>query len=258
MMLFVASDPDDAEYTSLGVAFVTTFCQMMLAAFNPARFTKDPVLAISFMASEFFINIVMLNALVAIMGNTYDRVSQTKQSRGLCNRAAYILERQRLMSEREQKNKLYFPDWLHVLERDHSSTAADEGALEQGDGSGIAHQANKLRMEMAKMEEKIAKKMSERTEEINKAVLLQGVMLNENMGMLKALRAQIEKATVPTIFAQSAAAQEAQSPQPKSNQVASSARGWFSGALGGGGPSDPSRRSRGSRGSNRDSNPLAA
>ena len=64
----------------------------------------------------------MLNALIAIMGDTYGRVSETKQSRGLYNKAMYILERQRLMSPKELANKAYFPFWLHVIERDVDGT----------------------------------------------------------------------------------------------------------------------------------------
>ena len=192
MMLFVANDANDEEYTSFGVAFVTTFCQMIVAAFTPARFSHDAVLAVSFMASEFFINIVMLNALIAIMGDTYGRVSATKQSRGLKNRAMYILERQRLMSNRNLANKRFFPLWLHALERDTSM----DGETFDGsgsDGSAFSHQADKLRMDVVKMGERLEKQMLKQTEQLSKAIVSQERLLAEQTSSLAAVREQLDK-----------------------------------------------------------------
>ena len=106
---------------------------MMLAAFSTERFTNDASLAITFMASEFFVNVVMLNALIAIMGNTYARVSEQAQARGLYNKAMYILERQSLMPSSRQRDPRLFPAWLHVLQRHPASETA------KGAGASAAH-----------------------------------------------------------------------------------------------------------------------
>ena len=62
-----------------------------------------------FYLSTLLVHILMLNALIAIMGNTYNRVSEAKQQRGLLNRAQYILERERLMSKRMMRDRQLFP-----------------------------------------------------------------------------------------------------------------------------------------------------
>ena len=48
------------------------------------------------------LNIVMLNALIAIMGDTYDRVSETRAERGLLQRATLLVELEASMDKDDE------------------------------------------------------------------------------------------------------------------------------------------------------------
>ena len=63
-------------------------------------------------------HVVMLNALIAIMGDSFDRVCETQRERGLLNRANLLLEQTRLMNEKQFSDTRYFPRWLHLLAHD--------------------------------------------------------------------------------------------------------------------------------------------
>ena len=74
-------------------------------------------MALLLVAGLIFVNLVLLNALIAIMGDTYDRVSETKVQRGLLKRAEYIIECENRLSSRQQRSEHLFPRWLHVVQQ---------------------------------------------------------------------------------------------------------------------------------------------
>ena len=59
--------------------------------------------------------IIMLNALIAIMGDTYDRVSETRPERGLQGRALLLIEIEEAMTKDDQKDLDLFPRWCCLL-----------------------------------------------------------------------------------------------------------------------------------------------
>ena len=56
----------------------------------------------------------MLNALIAIMGDSYDRVSDTRKERGQQQRAELLVEMERRMLVKRPE---YFGRWLHGVRR---------------------------------------------------------------------------------------------------------------------------------------------
>ena len=71
------------------------------------------------MITMLLVAIIMLNALIAIMGDTYDRVSETRLERGLQGRALLLIEIEEAMT-RDQKamnedDRHLFPCWCHLL-----------------------------------------------------------------------------------------------------------------------------------------------
>ena len=85
----------------------------------------------------------MLNALIAIMGDTYDRVSETKRERGLLNQADFLLEKQKLMSTRDLANPALFPAWVHCIEKVDSG--GQDGEQWSGQLSAIKRDIRELR-----------------------------------------------------------------------------------------------------------------
>ena len=79
------------------------------------------------MITMLLVAIIMLNALIAIMGDTYDRVSETRLERGLQGRALLLIEIEEAMTQDDHKNQALFPRWLHVIKRADDS---EEGGAE--------------------------------------------------------------------------------------------------------------------------------
>ena len=83
----------------------------MLGAFDPAEFDSGaaPVLSTVFLCLFLlFMMILMLNLLIALMGDTFDKV----KSRG---KAEWRLEQASIVSEDPSLNDLKIPPFLHVL-----------------------------------------------------------------------------------------------------------------------------------------------
>ena len=67
------------------------------------------------MITMLLVAIIMLNALIAIMGDTYDRVSETRLERGLQGRALLLIEIEEAMAKDDQKNRAFNPRWCRLL-----------------------------------------------------------------------------------------------------------------------------------------------
>ncbi|GMI01602.1 hypothetical protein TrVE_jg9814 [Triparma verrucosa] len=73
------------------------------------------VTALLFMFFTYFINIVMLNLLIAIMGDIFDRIQENAKAEFMFARANIILEFEALVSDSHKRNEEWFPTWLQVL-----------------------------------------------------------------------------------------------------------------------------------------------
>ena len=80
------------------------------------------------MITMLLVAIIMLNALIAIMGDTYDRVSETRLERGLQGRALLLIEIEEAMTIMmcrpsfhagiSIRSQAFFPRWFY-LHLDH-------------------------------------------------------------------------------------------------------------------------------------------
>lgn len=110
---------------------------MMLGDFDVQMFNKPTspgvtsIAVMMFMLFMLVVAIIMLNAVIAIMGNTFDREYERKKKSGLLERATFILELEELLEPVELleqatsrwwrvllsvKIKHYSPGYIHVLE----------------------------------------------------------------------------------------------------------------------------------------------
>ena len=89
--------------------------------------------------------VVMLNALIAIMGDTYSRVSETRVEEGSQQRAELIVELADSMSEAQKLNPAYFPRWIHAIKRMDMDAGSE----------GWAGQVGALKKSIAAVEAKI-------------------------------------------------------------------------------------------------------
>ena len=67
------------------------------------------------MITMLLVAIIMLNALIAIMGDTYDRVSETRLERGLQGRALLLIDIEEAMTKDDHENQALFPRWCRLL-----------------------------------------------------------------------------------------------------------------------------------------------
>jgi len=74
------------------------------------------VLGVIYLCSfTFFVSIVMLNLLIALMGDIYAGVQENVENEWLLERAKIILELEPFLSTADKASKENFPSWVHVL-----------------------------------------------------------------------------------------------------------------------------------------------
>eukprot|EP00456_Euglypha_rotunda_P081705 TRINITY_DN7993_c0_g1_i9.p1 TRINITY_DN7993_c0_g1~~TRINITY_DN7993_c0_g1_i9.p1 ORF type:complete len:216 (-),score=25.84 TRINITY_DN7993_c0_g1_i9:222-869(-) len=110
----------------------------------------------------FFVSIVMLNLLIALMGDIYSGVQENVENEWLLERAKIILDLEPFISEADKRNKENFPSWVHILTA--TSTEEDSGPDNYYfQLSKTIHQvAETLRGEVRALEQRTRAKMDER------------------------------------------------------------------------------------------------
>ena len=90
----------------------------MLGDFDLQEFESSGnkhAMALLFTIFQFFVNIVMLNLLIAIMGDQYDIVQESGHEQFLYAKAGIILEYEMGMSPERKADPALFPEWLQIL-----------------------------------------------------------------------------------------------------------------------------------------------
>ena len=89
----------------------------MLGDFDVSTYTASPLLTTFFLWYTCVVNIVLLNALISIISDTYEKVLDSSTQRKLFRRAELLVEIEMLMDRSDYDNTDYFPAYLHVLQR---------------------------------------------------------------------------------------------------------------------------------------------
>ena len=72
----------------------------------------------------------MLNLLIAIMGDIFDRIQENAKAEFIFARAQIIIELELTLSKAQKENKEWFPTWLQVLVPTLESSKEDAGDWE--------------------------------------------------------------------------------------------------------------------------------
>ncbi|GMH71660.1 hypothetical protein TL16_g05712 [Triparma laevis f. inornata] len=130
-VLFEGQSNEDGDSTHIGPPQTLLWSYtVMLAGFGvgdlegSASFFSTSMLFIAF---TIFINIIMLNLLIAIMGDIFDKIQENAKAEFIFARANIILEFEGTLNEEQRKNKEWFPTWLQVLVPTLDSDGVDEG-----------------------------------------------------------------------------------------------------------------------------------
>jgi len=95
-------------------ATIFTVWNMMLGDYEQSVFGEAVVMSALFYAYTFLINIVCLNSLIALMGDSWEKTQETSEARGLQKLAEQTIE----LEERLDRNdRTLFPLWVHCVER---------------------------------------------------------------------------------------------------------------------------------------------
>ena len=135
---------------------------------GPACVAVGYVIQSVLVATTFVVSILMLNALIAIMGDTYDRVSADRLERGLQGRAILLAEIEGAMTEAELKNASLFPRWLHGIRR------VNDEAVEETEWSGrlraLKNAVTKVATELVSVEPNVSKKVHAVRDELTQKI----------------------------------------------------------------------------------------
>ena len=135
---------------------------------GPACVAVGYVIQSVLVATTFVVSILMLNALIAIMGDTYDRVSADRLERGLEGRAILLAEIEGAMTEAELENASLFPRWLHGIRR------VNDEAVEETEWSGrlraLKNAVTKVATELVSVEPNVSKKVHAVRDELTQKI----------------------------------------------------------------------------------------
>ena len=85
---------------------------LLLGDFDAEEFSASSSYGLTlalFVVFMFFINIVMLNLLIAIMGDIFDRIQENAKAEFIFARAQIIIELELTLSKAQKENKEWFP-----------------------------------------------------------------------------------------------------------------------------------------------------
>jgi outer membrane murein-binding lipoprotein Lpp len=154
---FAVSMPDNAAFDSgepygmgLLASGVLTSYLAMLGAFDIADYSNAESTAF-FAIFLFLIVVVMLNLLIAIISDVFERVTESWVFEGRKMRIETIIEEELLMND--SQNAEFFPAYLQVLRP--VEEAADEWAGVSGQISTVREEVSIVKREVTRVEHKV-------------------------------------------------------------------------------------------------------
>ena len=122
-----------------------TFNMLLLADFDLGTFDGEytVLLRIMFVLSMIMTPIVLLNLLIALMSDSYERIQDRADTEFQLLRARLIREQEAFMSASDKADPRLFPTWLHLLVPKGEAAGRDAGggraARAQEGGAGAGH-----------------------------------------------------------------------------------------------------------------------
>jgi hypothetical protein len=165
------------------VGLLTSF-EAIVGSFHMSDFQNSESTAF-FLLYLFGMVVIMLNLLIAIMADSYEKVKESEVVEARKLRAQTIIDEESLMSDADRANPGYFPKYLQVLQ-------ATEGKEEVWAGL-----SGKMVSEIMKVEDKMKENheaMSAKHEQMEtrvSEVSAQVAGVASEMGELKAMMAQL-------------------------------------------------------------------
>mmetsp|Transcript_38088 Transcript_38088/g.120281 ORF Transcript_38088/g.120281 Transcript_38088/m.120281 type:complete len:266 (-) Transcript_38088:27-824(-) len=190
-VLYESSQPDGGG--GFWEGFLEVYA-MMLGDFDIEKFdgTRSPLLAkLLFVSFTLLQSILLLNLLIALMGDSYEKVQEKAISYTLLERASIICEIELMMSDADKKNPNYFPKWLHVLFPKAQLHTMSSG-VDVDDDTEWTGVAGSVKRVIAKLVDSNTKKIVAKAEQENKKLLEENKKLSDKVDKLSASIENVE------------------------------------------------------------------
>ncbi|GMH41669.1 hypothetical protein BSKO_09579 [Bryopsis sp. KO-2023] len=188
MVLFQSETGEvSQEFSTLSRGCLTLFAYL-LGAFDLEEFasTRYPSVTFGmFISYEMTMTIVLLNLLIAIMGDSFDRIKEREATTFLMAKAA-ITEDMECISYGHVK-KIDIPKYMHIVVPTHSSSKADEGDQWWAPNSDEVWQGR-----MVHLERKLRGLMQESTRKTRKEIVLVSETLESKLESMGATMEKLE------------------------------------------------------------------
>eukprot|EP00054_Salpingoeca_dolichothecata_P035120 m.4589 g.4589 ORF g.4589 m.4589 type:complete len:314 (+) comp5087_c0_seq1:2942-3883(+) len=126
---------ENSGFSSPGTALFTSFNMVLLGDFDTNEFTTgrfEVLLQILFVISMMLIMIVLLNLLIALMSDSYERIQDGVDNEIFRLRARLVLELEPQLGRKARTNKALYPTFLHVLTPQGKATNPSQSTRWQG------------------------------------------------------------------------------------------------------------------------------
>ena len=174
---------DNAAFPEASRGFVTVFTAA-LGSFTTAHYDSETSTLGGFFVFLFLVVIVMLNLLIAIMSDSYERVMEANVVEGRKLRIQTILDEEALMSSAEWDNPSYFPPYLQVLRAVDPPERAWSGLSSRPQldhlGESMAALDSRVHERLGQLEERLEGKVLARLESLE--ALLRGASARQGDG----------------------------------------------------------------------------
>eukprot|EP00054_Salpingoeca_dolichothecata_P029818 m.236650 g.236650 ORF g.236650 m.236650 type:complete len:1190 (-) comp26550_c0_seq4:31-3600(-) len=130
--ILLEHENDSLGYDGIGNSLFTSFNMVVLGAFESDGFTvgrDDVLLRLLFIVSMVLISIVLLNIIIALMSDSFEKIASQSINELFFLRARLILELEQLLKSDKSKRE---PKWIHVLVPQGAGTNIATGAQWQG------------------------------------------------------------------------------------------------------------------------------
>ena len=183
---FAVSMPDNAAFDDgapygMGLlsSGVLTSYLAMLGAFDASDYT-NPESKVFFVAFLFLIVVIMLNLLIALMADTFERVTESWVFESRKMRVETIIEQELLMDDSD--NADCFPAFLQVLRP--VEDVADEWAGVSGQVSAVRDEVGAVKREVMQKVDALAVEMKEMKAEMKAEMRANQERMMENQELL--------------------------------------------------------------------------
>eukprot|EP00192_Tetraselmis_astigmatica_P001734 CAMPEP_0117676888 /NCGR_PEP_ID=MMETSP0804-20121206/16449_1 /TAXON_ID=1074897 /ORGANISM="Tetraselmis astigmatica, Strain CCMP880" /LENGTH=2014 /DNA_ID=CAMNT_0005486129 /DNA_START=659 /DNA_END=6704 /DNA_ORIENTATION=- len=186
-VMFSGYDPVDEEigdnlFSNPAVTMFTMFA-MMLGLLEPWVLYDSPMPAAAvamFVVYEVAVVIVLLNLLIAIMGDSFDKVRETEHLQFMRGRASVIAGIEATLRKEQLENKDWFPDgYIHILQRryDDNSDQTWAGrikAMERSQDRAKVEILEAVERAVAQARESLSQEFSTKLERLSEQLLVRG------------------------------------------------------------------------------------